>query len=161
MQNQERKTMKQDNTHPTQEQIIEWNRAQNSKAEARHERRADLQGRTLAQYEATSRTIGWAWMAAIVMIIIQLLTCQTAPAQTMYEVQYKTQADVRLWKSKHRSQADFTYWIAPYRSQANRQFNHWYIVDYPSQAQVRFIWVTHRSEATHVVWQEKYASQTR
>ena len=126
----------------------------------RDERRADLQGRTPAQYEASVRMIGWAWMAGIVMIIIQLLTCQTATAQTMFEVKYQTQADVRLWKAKHRSQADFTYWIAPYRSQANRQFNHWYIVDYPSQAEVKFIWVTHRSQATHVVWQEKYGSQT-
>ena len=153
--------MKQDNTHPTQEQIIEWNRAQNSKAEARHERRADLQGRTLAQYEATSRTIGWAWMAAIVMIIIQLLTCQTAPAQTMYEVQYKTQADLLLYEVRYASQADIRYYPVQYRSQANERRNHWYWTDYPAQAKYRVYWVQYRSQADRTVYEVQYPAQTR
>jgi len=153
--------MKQDNTHPTQEQIIEWNRAQNSKAEARHERRADLQGRTLAQYEATSRTIGWAWMAAIVMIIIQLLTCQTAPAQTMYEVQYKTQADLLLYEVRYASQADIRYYPVQYRSQANERRNHWYWTDYPAQAKYRVYWVQYRSQADRLVYEVQYPAQTR
>ena len=153
--------MKQDNTHPTQEQIIEWNRAQNSKAEARHERRADLQGRTLAQYEATSRTIGWAWMAAIVMIIILMVTCQTAPAQTMHEVEYQSQAYLLLYEVKYASQADIRYYPVQYRSQANERRNHWYWTDYPAQAKYRVYWVRYRSQADRLVYEVQYPAQTR
>ena len=130
----------------TQQEQIQWNRQ--VARESRHKKDWNL-----------INNVGW--IGVIVTVLITLLIGTQCTAQTMYEVKYKTQADVRLWKAKHRSQADFTYWIAPYRSQANRQFNHWYIVDYPSQSEVKFIWVTHRSQATHVVWQEKYGSQTR
>jgi len=156
--------MKQDNTHPTQEEIIEWNRAQNSKADAmqaRHERRADLQGRTLAQYEATSRTMGWAWMAAIVMIIILMVTCQTAPAQTMYEVEYASQADLLLYEVKYPAQADIRYYPVQYRSQANERRNHWYWTDYPAQAKYRVYWVRYRSQADRTVYEVQYPTQTR
>ena len=156
--------MKQDNTHPTQEQIIEWNRAQNSKADAmqaRHERRADLQGRTLAQYEATSRTMGWAWMAAIVMIIILMVTSQTAPAQTMYEVEYASQADLLLYEVKYPAQADIRYYPVQYRSQANERRNHWYWTDYPAQAKYRVYWVRYRSQADRTVYEVQYPAQTR
>ena len=156
--------MKQDNTHPTQEEIIEWNRAQNSKADAmqaRHERRADLQGRTLAQYEATSRTMGWAWMAAIVMIIILMVTCQTAPAQTMYEVEYASQADLLLYEVKYPAQADIRYYPVQWRSQANERRNHWYWTDYPAQAKYRVYWVRYRSQADRTVYEVQYPTQTR
>ena len=127
----------------------------------RNRRRADLQGRTPAQYEATVRTLGWTWIAAIVMIIVQMVTCQTAPAQTMYEVKHKSQADLLLYEVKYASQADIRYYPVEYRSQANERRNHWYWTQYPSQAKYKVFWVRYRSEADRLVYEVQYPSQTR
>ena len=127
----------------------------------RNQRRADLPGRTPAQYEAPVRTIGWAWMAGIVMIIVQLVTCQTAEAQTMYEVKYRSQADLLLYEVKYASQADIRYYPVQYRSLANERKNHWYWTQYPAQAKYKVYWVKYRSQADRVVYEVQYHTQTR
>ena len=112
-------------------------------------RRVDLQGRTPAQYRATARALGWTWIAMAVMVVTMLIgTCGTAQAQTMYEVQYESQADIKLYE-------------VDYRSQAKESKNHWYWVDYPSQAKYKVYWVRYRSQADRLVYKVKYPSQTR
>ena len=136
--------MKQDNTHPTQEEIIEWNRAQSRRARRTHK----AEQLTL---------IGW---IGIIMTML-FMTCNTATAQTMYEVEYASQADLLLYEVKYANQADIRYYPVQYRSQANERRNHWYWTDYPAQAKYRVYWVRYRSQADRLVYEVQYPTQTR
>ena len=72
-------------------------------------------------------TIGW--IGVIVTTIIMLLVqCGTANAQTMYEVEYKSQANLLIYEVNYPAQADIKYWVVEYKSQANENKHH-----YPSK----------------------------
>ena len=101
------------------------------------------------------------WIGIIVTTIIMLMIgCQTATAQTMYEVKYESQADIKLYEVDYPAQADIKYFIVQYKSQANEQRHHWYWCQYPSQAKYRVYWVKYRSQADKLVYKVKYPSQT-
>ena len=88
-------------------------------------------------YQYSITVTFWSWIGIIACILLQLVTCQPAPAQTMYEVQYESEADIKLYEVAYSSQADIKYYVVDYKSQANEQRNHWYWTDYPSEAKYR------------------------
>ena len=133
--------------HPTQDEIIAHNRAES------HRKR---------QYQDSMRMTVIGWIGIIITTIIMLLvTCQPATAQTMYEVEYENQADLLVYKVKYPSQADIRYYVVEYRSQADESKNHWYYVRYPSQAQYTIYWVKYPSQADSLVYEVEYPSQTK
>ena len=71
--------------HPTQEDIIRYNQVESHK---------------VRQYKDSMRATAIGWIGIIVSVIMMLLlaTCQPATAQTVYEVQYESQANVKLYK---------------------------------------------------------------
>ena len=60
----------------------------------------------------------WSWIGIIACILLQLVTCQPAPAQTMYEVEYKSQANLLLYEVDYPAQAHIKYYVVQYKSQA-------------------------------------------
>ena len=82
-------------------------------------------------------------------------------AQTVYVVQYVSQADVRLYETRTRSQADVILYRVPYRSQADPEKGLWYEATYRSQADWSVYWVQYRSQADCVVYFAPYRSQAR
>ena len=131
---------------PTQDDIIAFNRAES------HKKR---------QYKDSMRNVTIGWIGIIVTTIIMLLmTCQPAQAQTMYEVKYKSQANLLLYEVDYPSQAHIKYYVVQYKSQAKESKNHWYWVDYPSQAKYKVWWVKYKSQADKLVYKVKYPSQT-
>ena len=117
--------------------------------------------KTKQQYETAARSCFIGWIGIIACILLQLVTCQTAPAQTMYEVQYESQADIKLYEVAYPSQADIKYYEVEYRSQANEQRNHWYWTEYSSQAKYRVYWVRYKAQADKLVYRVDYPSQTQ
>ena len=116
--------------------------------------------KTKQQYETAARSCFIGWIGIIACILLQLVTCQTAPAQTMYEVEYKSQANLLLYEVDYPSQAHIKYYVVQYKSQAEESKNHWYWVNYPEQAKYRVYWVKYRSQADKLVYRVKYPSQT-
>jgi len=118
--------------------------------------------RTDKQYTDSMKMLSIGW-CGIVMTILLLLATQCTPiqAQTIYEVEYKSQANIILYKTQYQSQADYSYYITAYPSQANTSRNHWYQVPYKSQAELLVWWTRHPNQAHHKVWQAKYPSETR
>lgn len=82
-------------------------------------------------------------------------------AQTVYAVQYASQADVRLYETTIKSQADVILYRVPYRSQADPEKGLWYEATYRSQADLAVYWVAYRSQADCVVYFAPYRSQAR
>ena len=120
------------------------------------------QSNTDRQYEDSMRntSIGWIGIIVSVIMVILMAHCQPATAQTVYEVQYKNQADVLVYEVDYPSQADIKYYVVQYKSQANEQKHHWYYVQYPSQAQYTIYWVKYKSQADTLVYRVDYPSQT-
>ena len=86
--------------------------------------------KTKQQYETAAKSCFIGWVGIVVTTMIMLLVqCGTAVAQTMYEVQYESQADIKLYEVDYPSQADIKYFIVEYKSQVNESKNHWYWVD--------------------------------
>ena len=139
--------MKTNRSYPTQEEIIAYNRA-----ESYNDRKY--------RNSMISFTIGCVGMILTVIVML-IVGCQTAQAQTMFEVQYESQADIRLYEVGYPSQADMLYYEVEYRSQVNEKKNHWYWVKYTSQAKYRVWWAKYPSQADRKVYKVKYPSQTR
>ena len=135
-------------TQPTQDEIIAYNRAEYRKKR---------------QYKDSMRNVAIGWIGIILTVAICLLLahCNPATAQTVYEVKYESQADLKVFEVKYPSQADIKYFIVPYKSQASEQRHHWYYVQYPSQAKLKIYWVRYESQADRKVYRVQYASQTR
>ena len=105
-------------------------------------------------------TVGWIGMI-VTMIILLMGQCQTAQAQTMYEVQYKSQADLLVYEVEYPEQADIRYYQVKYKSQVNEHKNHWYWVQYESQADYTIYWVKYPTQADRLVYQVQYPTETR
>ena len=79
-----------------------------------------MNGMSNTRYRSNMLGVSVGWIGMILTVIVLLMgQCQTALAQTMYEVQYKNQADLLVYEVQYPEQADIRYWIAPYQSQAN------------------------------------------
>jgi hypothetical protein len=96
----------------------------------------------------------------LVPAIVSFLTAALT-AQTVYVVQYASQADVRLYETTIKSQADVILYRVPYRSQADPEKGLWHEATYRSQADLAVYWVAYRSQADCVVYFAPYRSQAR
>ena len=96
----------------------------------------------------------------LITVLLIIVSSGTAQSQTMYEVKYKSQADILLYEVDYATQADIKYFEVDYRSQANKEVNHWLWVDYPSQAEFKIYWVDYKSQADKCVFKVRYASQS-
>ena len=80
-------------------------------------------------------------------------------AQTLFSVDYKSQADVNLFVVDYKSQADLLVYKVEYKSQAKGNKGLWYFVDYKSQADYSVYFVDYKSQADLKIFFVDYKSQ--
>jgi len=103
----------------------------------------------------TSLVIG----AAIQLGLLCVVTVPAGTAGNIYEVDYESQADVKVAIVDYESQADLCVWVAEYESQARDHDEIWYYVKYESQADAKVFRVRYESQADVKVFFVKYESQ--
>ena len=70
-------------------------------------------------------------------LLIFFLTTLYTNGQTLYSVEYKSQADVNIFVVDYKSQADLLVYKVDYKSQAKGNEGLWHFVEYKSQADFR------------------------
>jgi len=86
------------------------------------------------------------------LVLIFFLSAFYSNAQTLFSVDYKSQADFSLYVVDYKSQADLLVYKVDYKSQAKGNEGLWYFVDYKSQADLKIFFVDYKSQAG---WQSK------
>ena len=79
-------------------------------------------------------------------------------AQSVYAVDYESQADVTVYVVDYESQADLSVYWVDYESQADED-GLWYMTDYESQADVSIYFVDYESQADLTIYYVDYESQ--
>ena len=92
-------------------------------------------------------------------ILIFLLTTLYTYGQTLYSVEYKSQADVNIFVVDYKSQADLLVYKVDYKSQAKGNEGLWYFVEYKSQADFNIYFVDYKSQADLKIFFVDYKSQ--
>ena len=92
-------------------------------------------------------------------ILIFFLTTLYINGQTLYSVEYKSQADVNIFVVDYKSQADLLVYKVDYKSQAKGNEGLWYFVEYKSQADFNIYFVDYKSQADLKIFFVDYKSQ--
>ena len=85
-------------------------------------------------------------MKPLLLILLAALSPSLA-GQTVFTVDYASQADVRVFVVDYESQADLKVFKLPYASQAKGNEGKWFWVPYASQAQKKLFFVDYASQA--------------
>ena len=80
-------------------------------------------------------------------------------AQTLFSVEYKSQADVKVFVVDYKSQADLLVYKVDYKSQAKGNEGLWFFDKYKSQADFTIYFVEYKSQADLKVFFVDYKSQ--
>ena len=94
-----------------------------------------------------------------IFILIFFLTTLYTNGQTLYSVEYKSQADVNIFVVDYKSQADLLVYKVDYKSQAKGNEGLWYFVEYKSQADFNIYFVDYKSQADLKIFFVDYKSQ--
>ena len=81
-----------------------------------------------------------------------------ARAQSVFTVNYKSDADVKVYVAQYKSDADLAVWKCPYKSDAEGNKGLWYFVNYKSDAKKTVYFVDYKSDADLVIWFAPYKS---
>jgi hypothetical protein len=82
-----------------------------------------------------------------------------AKAQTIFSVDYASQADFKVYVVDYTSQADLLVYKVKYQSQAKDNQGLWFFVDYASQAEKTIYFVEYQSQADLLIYFVDYKSQ--
>lgn len=91
--------------------------------------------------------------AAIFMLLSASLS-----AQTVFSVDYKSDADVKVYVAKYKSDADLVVYKAKYKSDAGDNDGVWFFCDYKSDAKKKIYFCEYKSDADLVVFFADYKS---
>ena len=80
-------------------------------------------------------------------------------SQKIYEVDYKSQADVLVYVVDYKSQADLLVYNVDYKSQAKNNNGLWFKVDYKSQADLKIYYTKYKSQADINIYIVEHKSQ--
>jgi hypothetical protein len=92
---------------------------------------------------------------AIVAVLISI----GLKGQSIYSVNYESQADVKVFVVQYESQADLKVYKVDYQSQVKGNEGLWYFVDYKSQSDKTIHFVKYESQADVKIFFVKYQSQ--
>lgn len=87
-----------------------------------------------------------------------ILPAQTASAQTVYTVNYKSDADVKVYVASYKSDADLVVYKCKYKSDAEGNKGLWHWVNYKSDAKKTIYFVQYKSDADIVIYFTDYKS---
>lgn len=93
-----------------------------------------------------------------VFITVMLLSI-TSKGQSVFSVDYESQADVKVFVVQYESQADLKVYKVDYQSQVKGNEGLWYFVDYKSQSDKTIHFVKYESQADVKIFFVKYQSQ--
>ena len=79
-------------------------------------------------------------------------------AQTVFSVDYKSDADVKVYVAKYKSDADLVVYKAKYKSDAGDNDGVWFFTDYKSDAKKKIFFVDYKSDADLVDFFADYKS---
>ena len=91
--------------------------------------------------------------------IIFLFATIFSNAQTLYSVEYKSQADLNIFVVNYKSQADLLVYKVDYKSQAKGNEGLWHFVEYKSQSDFNVYFVDYKSQADLKIFFVDYKSQ--
>ena len=94
----------------------------------------------------------------IIALCIALFGAVAASAQTVYAVQYKSDADVKVYVAKYKSDADLVVYKCKYKSDAEGNKGLWHFVNYKSDAKKKIFFVDYKSDADIVIFFCDYKS---
>lgn len=99
-------------------------------------------------------------MKKILIIMIAMLGFGiAASAQTVCSVQYKSDADVKVYVTNYKSDADLVVYKCKYKSDAQgTNKGLWFFTDYKSDAKKKVYFVDYKSDADLVVYFTDYKS---
>jgi hypothetical protein len=80
-------------------------------------------------------------------------------AQTVFSVDYASQADFKVYVVDYASQADLLVYKVEYQSQAKDNQGLWSFVDYASQSEKTIYFVEYQSQADLLIYFVDYKSQ--
>ena len=86
------------------------------------------------------------------VLIFALLGSMAVKAQTVYSVQYKSDADVKVYVTNNKSDADVVVYKCNYKSDADANKGLWSFVNYKSDAKKKIYFVDWKSDADIVVY---------
>ena len=94
----------------------------------------------------------------IVFLLFALISAAAASAQTIYSVDYKSDADVKVYVAKYKSDADLVVYKCDYKSDAEGNKGLWYFCKYKSDAKKKVYFCDYKSDADLVVYFCDYKS---
>ena len=93
-----------------------------------------------------------------IILILTLLGTAAASAQTVYAVNYKSDAQVKVYVAKYKSDADLVVYKCQYKSDAEGNKGLWHFVNYKSDAKKTIYFVDYKSDADLVIFFTDYKS---
>ncbi|MFN7312451.1 MAG: DUF6150 family protein [Bacteroidota bacterium] len=95
----------------------------------------------------------------VILLFYHIFFACTASAQTVFSVQYASQADVKVFVVEYESQADLVVYKAKYKSEAKGNEGLWHFVEYASQARKKLFFVDYASQADLRIFFTPYKSK--
>lgn len=94
----------------------------------------------------------------LITCVVILFGILTTSAQLVYEVDYPSQADIKVYVVKYESQCDLKVFFVEYESQVDTD-GLWYYVKYPNQANLKIYFVEYESQADLKIYYVDYETQ--
>ena len=93
------------------------------------------------------------------LFIFVLLCCFTGlQAQTVFNVNYKSDAKVKVYVANYKSDADLVVYKCKYKSDATGNDGLWFFTDYKSDAKFPIFFCDYKSDADLVIFFSEYKS---
>ena len=93
-----------------------------------------------------------------IVIIFLLFSAAMATGQKVFEVKYKSEADVVIYVTTYQSDADLKVYVTKYESDAKGMKGIWYFTKYESDADLKIFYTKYKSEANWVIYFTEYKS---
>ena len=98
-------------------------------------------------------------MKLLLTILSTLFFFTITSAQTIFTVDYVSNADVKVFVVDYESQADLLVYKAKYKSEAKGNEGLWHFVEYQSQADKKIYFVKYKSQADLLICFTPYKSK--
>lgn len=90
--------------------------------------------------------------------VVSALLAVRSNAQTVFSVDYKSDADVKVFVARYQSDADLVVYRAKYKSDAGENDGVWFFTEYKSDAKKKVFFVDYKSDADLVIFFSEYKS---
>lgn len=98
-------------------------------------------------------------IAGLLLLALIIFLPDNASAQRVHSVNYRSDADVKVYVTQYRSEADLVVYKCQYRSDADGNKGLWYFTEYRSDAQKRIYFVDYKSDADLKIYFTNYRSE--